>query len=108
MGGFPPTRRRWHAVRTRFLRGGEGRAALGPRHEVVGGTAMAERARAGTMTSITLPRADGSLESFELGAPGSWPRPVRPFRSRVAYAAAHVVCDPLADVDVLADSRIDW
>lgn len=31
-----------------------------------------------------------------------------PFQSRVAFAAAHVVCDPLVDVDPLRDAAIDW
>ena len=60
------------------------------------------------MTTIALPRADGTLESYALHAPRSWSRPQGAFGSRVAYAAAHVVCDPLADVDVLSDARIDW
>ena len=60
------------------------------------------------MTTIALPRADGTLERYTLHAPRLWSRPPAPFRSRVAYAAAHVVCDPLADVDVLSDARVDW
>jgi hypothetical protein len=60
------------------------------------------------MTSVTLPCADGSVEAYTLSEPRPWARPREPFRSRVAYAAAHVVCDPLADVDVLSESRIDW
>jgi hypothetical protein len=60
------------------------------------------------MTSVTLPRADGTVESYALHEPRAWPRPREPFRSRVAYAAAHVVCDPVADVDVLSDGCIDW
>jgi hypothetical protein len=60
------------------------------------------------MTTITLPRPDGTVESYALREPPPWPRPRESFRSRVAYAAAHVVCDPLADVDVLSDGCIDW
>lgn len=60
------------------------------------------------MTSITLPRADGTLESYTLHEPRSWTRPSAPFRLRIAYAAAHVVCDPFADVDVSSDASIDW
>src|SRR5689334_25256077 len=60
------------------------------------------------MTSVTLPCADGSVEAYTLSEPRPWVRPREPFRSRVAYAAAHVVCDPLADVDVSSESRIDW
>jgi hypothetical protein len=40
--------------------------------------------------------------------PVGWPAPQEPIRSRVAYAAAHVVCDPLADADPLSTSRVDW
>jgi hypothetical protein len=32
----------------------------------------------------------------------------QPPRSRVAYAAAHVVADPLADVDPLSGASLDW
>src|SRR5438105_15090639 len=31
-----------------------------------------------------------------------------PSRTRVAYAAAHVVCDPLADIDPWLQSAVDW
>ena len=60
------------------------------------------------MTTLTLPHPDGTFERYALRARASWTRPTQPFRSRIAYAAAHVVCDPTADVDVLRDSRIDW
>ena len=60
------------------------------------------------MTLLTLPRPDGSLERYALRGAPQWSRTGTPFHSRVAYAAAHVVCDPLADVDVVSDSRIDW
>jgi hypothetical protein len=60
------------------------------------------------MTSITLPRADGTLESYTLREPRSWTRPSAPFRLRIAYAAAHVVCDPFADVDGSSNASIDW
>jgi len=57
---------------------------------------------------VRLPRADGALAPYELREPVAWPAPAGPFRSRVAYAAAHVVCDPLADVDPLTGAAIDW
>ncbi len=60
------------------------------------------------MTSIRLPLADGTLASYALRDPIAWPAPTGPIRSRVAYAAAHVVCDPLADCDPLSDGRVDW
>ena len=60
------------------------------------------------MTTLTLPTNDGSLEQYTLGAPPVWALPTGPFRSRIAYAAAHVVCDPLRDANVFTDAPIDW
>jgi hypothetical protein len=59
-------------------------------------------------TRLTLPQADGSLAPFPLRAPTAWTPPAAPFRTRVAFAAAHVVCDPRCDVDVLSQAAIDW
>jgi len=62
------------------------------------------------MTSLTLPRADGSLERYDIRnvplsvATGG----ARPDFNRIAYAAAHVVVDPLADTAPWVESRIDW
>ena len=59
--------------------------------------------------SLSLPRPDRSLETYRTrGAQRAWPRPERPIASRVAYAAAHVVGDPLADVDPTTRTAIDW
>jgi hypothetical protein len=60
------------------------------------------------MTTIRLPRADGTLAPHMMREPASWPVPTAPIRSRVAYAAAHVVCDPLADADPLSQAALDW
>ncbi|ODU62111.1 MAG: dihydrodipicolinate synthase family protein, partial [Acetobacteraceae bacterium SCN 69-10] len=62
------------------------------------------------MPELTLPRADGSLERYALR---NTPLPVatgsaRPAFNRIAYAAAHVVIDPLAATDPWLESRIDW
>ncbi len=57
---------------------------------------------------ISLPRNDGTLEAFSLREPTAWPKPGGPFRARIAFAAAHVVCDPLRDVDASGQSAIDW
>ncbi len=43
-----------------------------------------------------------------LREPVEWSAPAGPIRSRVAYAAAHVVCDPLADCDPLSTAPLDW
>src|SRR2546426_3815674 len=58
--------------------------------------------------TIRLPRADGALEPYTLREPVAWTAPAGPIQSRVAYAAAHVVCDALADCDPLSQPRLDW
>jgi hypothetical protein len=59
-------------------------------------------------SAVRLPRADGSLETYTPREPVAWPAPAGPFQKRVAYAAAHVVADPLADADPLLDTPVDW
>ena len=60
--------------------------------------------------TIRLPRADQprTLEPYTPQRRASWPKPAAPMQSRVAYAAAHVVCDPFVDVDPLSAAPIDW
>jgi hypothetical protein len=53
---------------------------------------------------LLLPVPGGALESYELKGPYAWPRPEGRPASRVAYAAAHVVADPLAE----SPSALDW
>jgi len=61
------------------------------------------------MTTIRLPRADGTLHPYTLRPPRRWPKPAGSIAfNRVAYAAAHVVADPLADVDPWLQPAIDW
>jgi hypothetical protein len=68
-------------------------------------TAAAARASAG----LRLPRADRTTVPY---VPSSVPRvPVTPQgapRTRIAFAAAHVVADPLAAVDPVLGGAIDW
>ncbi len=60
------------------------------------------------MPTISLPQADGSLKAYTLRTPlDVSARPTRPF-NRVAYSAAHVVADPLADHSPWLDCAIDW
>jgi hypothetical protein len=60
------------------------------------------------MATINLPVAGGRLEKFTTSAPRAFPaRPERPF-SRTAFSAAHVVADPLADVDPWLEPAVDW
>ncbi|MBX2806541.1 MAG: dihydrodipicolinate synthase family protein [Hyphomicrobiales bacterium] len=61
------------------------------------------------MTQITLPKADGGLERYRLGAPKHFDTgDALSDLPRIAYAAAHVVADPLADNDPWIDCAIDW
>src|SRR5204863_484518 len=72
---------------------------------------LARRARCYTVavpSTLTLPRADGTLARYTMtgqtpitGAPG-------PIRSRVGMAAVHVVADPLARIDPTLDVALDW
>ncbi|MFC5316220.1 dihydrodipicolinate synthase family protein [Azospirillum rugosum] len=58
--------------------------------------------------TIKLPRADRSLETYTLAPARGFPaRTDRPL-NRVAYAAAHMVADPLADNDPWLTPAIDW
>src|SRR5262245_12380620 len=60
------------------------------------------------MRSLTLPRQDGSLEQYRLtGTPIERPQ-TPPTFNRIAYAAAHVVSDPLRDLDPWGNPAIDW
>lgn len=58
--------------------------------------------------TLTLPRADGTLAPYTLtGQAPPLPTP-GPIRSRLAFAAVHVVADPLADVSPTLEARLDW
>jgi Protein of unknown function (DUF993) len=62
------------------------------------------------MTSLVLPLFDGALARYELtGRPLPLPGPGAPPKfNRVAYAAAHIVVNPLADNSPWLDQAIDW
>jgi hypothetical protein len=61
------------------------------------------------MATIRLPRADGTLHPYTLRPPRAWPKPAPGGAfSRVAFAAAHVVADPLAKADPWLQPAIDW
>jgi len=59
------------------------------------------------MPTLTLPAATGKLAPYTTRAPKNFPAALPPF-NRVAYAAAHVVADPLADNDPWVQPAIDW
>lgn len=57
---------------------------------------------------LTLPGTDGRLLPYRMRQTVRWPAPDRPPASRVAYAAAHVVADPLGDNTSGAPAAVDW
>ena len=60
------------------------------------------------MPTLSLPTADSSLETFSTSAPREFPSQAdRPF-NRIAYAAAHVVPNALADNDPWLETSVDW
>jgi hypothetical protein len=61
-----------------------------------------------TSLAIALPRADRALQAFRLSEPGNFPVKIQAPMNRIAFAAAHVVADPLADSDPWIDTAIDW
>jgi hypothetical protein len=59
------------------------------------------------MVTLNLPSGDRSTTPITLSA-GSLPSPSPHGWNRTAFAAAHVVADPLADNDPWLDAAIDW
>ncbi|MFO0988193.1 MAG: dihydrodipicolinate synthase family protein [Alphaproteobacteria bacterium] len=64
------------------------------------------------MPTIRLPAKDGRVEDYATKPPRKFPKAApaaggKPF-NRVAYAAAHVVADPLADNDPWLTPAVDW
>src|SRR5690242_11081861 len=59
------------------------------------------------MPTLNLPTAPGKLAPYTTRPPRELPAAKPPFK-RIAYAAAHVVADPLADKDPWLDTAIDW
>ncbi|HET9067085.1 MAG TPA: dihydrodipicolinate synthase family protein [Amaricoccus sp.] len=59
------------------------------------------------MAELNLPTADRRIERYATGDPIVFPSVRGPF-NRVAFSAAHVVADPLADGDPWVGPAIDW
>jgi hypothetical protein len=59
-------------------------------------------------TSIEVPVAGGGWRTVELTAPREWAIHPEPYRSRVAFAAAHVVGDPWGENVPGAPAVVDW
>src|SRR5437867_9917396 len=60
------------------------------------------------MKPLLLPRADGSLQSYVPSRAAEFVAVNQPIKSRIGYAAVHVVADPLADNNPTLDVAIDW
>src|SRR6204780_3321758 len=58
--------------------------------------------------SLKLPKADGGIETYRLTASRTFPARLEGTLNRVAFSAAHVVSDPLADVDPWLAAAVDW
>jgi hypothetical protein len=58
--------------------------------------------------TLRLPRADRSLTPYTLTGRTLATPPPGPIRSRVAFAAVHVVADPLAPVNPTLEAALDW
>jgi hypothetical protein len=59
------------------------------------------------MPTLNLPTAGGNIASYTTRPPKNFAKRAAPF-NRIAYAAAHVVADPLADANPWLDAPIDW
>ncbi len=58
--------------------------------------------------SLKLPTADRGIETYRLAGSRSFPSKLQGTLNRVAFSAAHVVADPLADIDPWLAPAIDW
>jgi hypothetical protein len=58
--------------------------------------------------SLKLPNSNGAMETYRLSASRSFPARLEGTLNRVAFSAAHVVSDPLADTDPWLSAAIDW
>ena len=57
---------------------------------------------------LNLPRADRSIETYRLAASRTFPAKLHGPLNRIAFSAAHVVADPLAEVDPWLTAAVDW
>jgi hypothetical protein len=58
--------------------------------------------------SLKLPTASGTMETYRLAASRRFPAKLEGTLNRVAFSAAHVVSNPLADVDPWLAAAVDW
>jgi hypothetical protein len=60
------------------------------------------------LLSLKLPKADRSLETYRLAGSRTFPSKLEGTLNRIAFSAAHVVADPLAECDPWLNSKVDW
>ena len=58
--------------------------------------------------SLKLPLVGRGIETYRLASSRTFPSKLQGTLNRVAFSAAHVVADPLADVDPWLSAAIDW
>ncbi len=57
---------------------------------------------------LKLPGVNRSIETYRLAVSQNFPAKLEGTLNRVAFSAAHVVADPLADVDPWLSAAVDW
>ncbi|TQR15533.1 dihydrodipicolinate synthase family protein [Psychrobacillus soli] len=57
---------------------------------------------------INLPNQEGKVTTYKLNEQKDFQLPEKPFQSRIAYAAAHVVFNPYSDIANKDSSSVDW
>jgi hypothetical protein len=57
---------------------------------------------------LKLPTANREIETYRLASSRTFPAKLEGTLNRVAFSAAHVVSDPLADVDPWLTAAVDW
>jgi hypothetical protein len=60
------------------------------------------------MKRLTLPDKNGNTYQYQTKNHKAFIKPEGHFKSRIAFSAAHVVADPLADSDPILHPKIDW
>jgi hypothetical protein len=57
---------------------------------------------------LRLPAADGTIVDYKVRGDFGYSDCGEPARSRIAFAAVHVVCDPMVDTNPTSPAAIDW
>jgi hypothetical protein len=60
------------------------------------------------MAALSLPQADGTVSTYTLRGKATDATPGRAPWNRIAFAAAHVVADPRANIDPWLSTAVDW